>query len=209
MESYLSRWESDPMFIDLNNRYNKIHGIENKLNSAFIARLYILRQLAKQQITKNSNFAECGTYAGMSVHFVADLCDQRFIGIDSFEGVSDPGIYDTEYFKTLKLSVPIQLAEKTMQSHKNVELYKGWIPDVFNKIDTLEYSYVHIDVDLYEPTKDSIEYFWPKIITGGVLICDDYGSYKTIGARKAMIDFFGQINILELPTGQGIVYKNE
>ena len=53
----------------------------------------------------------------------------------------------------------------------------------------MKYSYVHIDVDLYEPTKESINYFWPKMVYGGVLICDDYGSYKTIGARKAMDDF--------------------
>ena len=45
------------------------------------------------------------------------------------------------------------------------------------------------------------------MVYGGVLICDDYGSYKTIGARKAMDDFFGKKNILELPTGQGIIWK--
>lgn len=209
MDSYISSWINDPVFIDLNNRYNEIHGLNNSLDNAFIARLYILRQLAQQQTNKNSNFAECGTYAGMSMHFVADLCSQRFIGIDSFEGVSDPGIYDTDYFKTIKLAIPIEIAEKTVKYHKNIELYKGWIPTVFSKIDEADYSYVHIDVDLYEPTKESIEYFWPKIVRGGVLICDDYGSNKTIGARKAMIDFFGKVNILELPTGQGIVYKNE
>ena len=60
---------------------------------------------------------------------------------------------------------------------------------------------------MYEPTKDSINYFWPKIVPGGVIICDDYGSYKTIGARKAMDDFFGKDKILELPTGQGLVWK--
>jgi hypothetical protein len=209
MDRYLSRWQDDLDFIELNNQYNIIHSIDTATEGAFIARQYILRQLAKQQSGKNSNFAECGTYAGMSVHFVADLCPQRFIGIDSFEGVSEPGEHDTDYFKTLKLDIPIEYAEKTMieGNHKNVELYKGWIPEVFKNIDDLEYSYVNVDVDLYQPTKDSIEYFWPRIISGGVLICDDYGSYKTIGARKAMIDFFGQDNIFEIPTGQAIVYK--
>lgn len=207
MDSYISSWQHDPMFIDLNNRYNEMHGLKNELNTAFMGRLYILRQLAKQQTSKNKNFAECGTYAGMSMHFVADLCNKRFIGIDSFEGVSEPGKYDTDYFKNLKLEIPIEVAEKTTKSHKNVELYKGWIPTVFKTIDNLEYSYIHIDVDLYQPTKDSIEYFWPKLVNGGVLICDDFGSEKTIGAKKAMIDFFGRDKILEIPTGQAIVYK--
>jgi hypothetical protein len=97
----------------------------------------------------------------------------------------------------------------TLEGIDNAEIYKGWIPKVFNKIDNLQYSYVHIDVDMYEPTRDSISYFWDRICVGGVLICDDYGSYKTIGARKAMNDFFNRSDILELPTGQAIVFKKD
>jgi hypothetical protein len=66
---------------------------------------------------------------------------------------------------------------------------------------------VHVDVDLYEPTKESIGYFWPKIVSGGVLICDDYGSHKTEGSRKAVNDAFENHNIFELPTGQAIIWK--
>lgn len=207
MDSYISRWKDDPRFIELNYQYDQIHGIKTDIDSALVARLYILRQLAKHQQNKNLNFAEAGVFAGMSMHFVAEFCNARFIGIDSFEGVSDPGTYDTDYFKTVKLDIPIDYAKRTTKNIKNIELYKGWIPDIFNQIEDLEYCYVNIDVDLYEPTKNSIEYFWPKIVPGGVLICDDYGSYKTIGARKAMNDFFGQENLLELPTGQAIIYK--
>lgn len=207
MDSYISRWKDDPGFIELNSQYDKIHGIKSDLDSALLARLYILRQLASHQKSKNLNFAEAGVFAGMSMHFVSEFCNSRFIGIDSFEGVSEPGNNDTEYFKTVKLDIPIDYAKRTIATHKNIELYKGWIPEVFNEIDTLEYSYIHIDVDLYEPTKNCIEYFWPKLTSGGVFICDDYGSYKTIGARKAMNDFFGQENLLELPTGQAIIYK--
>lgn len=207
MDSYLSRWKDDAEFINLHRLFNETANINNNINTALYARLYVLRQLAKQQAIKNSNFAECGTYAGMSIFFTADACNKRFIGIDSFEGVSEPDENDTDYFKTVKLDIPMDVAKNILKEHNNVELYKGWIPKVFNSIDNLNYSYVHIDVDLYQPTKDSIEYFWPKLIPTGVLICDDYGSYKTIGARKAMLDFFGKDNILELPTGQAIVYK--
>jgi len=212
MESYLSRWQDDPEFVKLHQTFNSITGMNDPIDTVLYARLYILRQLAKQQSNKKSNFVECGTYAGMSIYFVADLCNKRFLGIDSFEGVSEPGIFDSDYFKTVKLAMPLEIAQKiTKNLEKNnfkVELYKGWIPEVFEKIDTLSYSYVHIDTDLYEPTKNSIEHFWPLMVDGAVLICDDYGSKKTPGARKAMIDFFGQEQILELPTGQAIVYKH-
>jgi hypothetical protein len=206
VNSYISSWEKDPDFVALFNKFNLITGMNNEINNALYARLYILRQLATQQKDKG-NFAECGVYAGMSMFFVADLCKYRFIGVDSFEGVSEPGEYDNDYFKSKKLAIDISFAKAFLKKFNNIDLHKGWVPEVFDKIDDKEYAYVNIDVDLYDPTKNSIEYFWPKLIKGGVLICDDYGSDKTPGARKAMNDFFGVDNILELPTGQALVYK--
>ena len=207
MEDYLSRWTDDEEFIALCHRFNSITGMQNTFDNAWYARLYILRQLATQQSKIGSDWAECGVYAGMSMFFVADLAPLNFIGIDSFEGVSEPGENDTEYFKKVKLDIPITYAQKSLQEFNNVQLIKGWIPQAFNNLKNTTYSYVHIDVDLYEPTIKSIEYFYPKMISGGVMICDDFGSYKTIGARKAFIDFFGKDSLLELPTGQCIVYK--
>lgn len=209
MESYLSRWSDDPEFVAIYEKFNKLYDLNNKIDTALYARLYVLRQLADQQKDKNLNFAECGVYAGMSMLFTADKCNQRFIGIDSFEGVSAKTEFDTDYFDTVKLDLDMKYSLITLGGIDNTEIYKGWIPEVFNKIDNLQYSYVHIDVDMYEPTRDSISYFWDKICVGGVLICDDYGSYKTIGARKAMNDFFNRSDILELPTGQAIVFKKD
>lgn len=208
MDSYISNWENDKIFFSIYEEFNKLTEMTSSIDTALYARLYILRQLASQQ-SNRGNFAECGVYAGMSMFFVADLCKNNFIGIDSFQGVSKPSRHDTEYFKHHDLSIDIKYTSSFLKNFKNIILYRGWIPEVFNDIKENSYSYVNIDVDLYEPTKNSIEYFWPKIISGGVLICDDYGSEKTIGARKAMNDYFGQNNILELPTGQGIIFKNE
>ncbi len=207
MESYLSRWTDDQDFVEIFNKFNNLYNLNNEIDTAFIARLYMLRQLAEQQSSKDLNFAECGVYAGMSMLFTADKCNQRFIGIDSFEGVSAKTEFDTDYFDSVKLDIDMKYSIMTLDGIPNVEIYKGWIPDAFEHLDELEYSYIHIDVDMYEPTRDSISYFWPRLSDGGVLICDDYGSYKTPGARKAMNDFFNRSDILELPTGQAIVFK--
>ena len=209
MESYLSRWTDDQDFVKLHNDYNLICNIHNVMDNAMYARIYILRQLAKQQSIINPylDFAECGVYAGMTMFFTSEFCDKTFIGIDSWEGVSEPGEFDTEYFKTVKLKSEFAWAKNNLSRYSNVLLKKGWIPEVFDEVEESKYSFVHIDVDLYEPTKKSIEYFWPKLVSGGVLICDDYGSYKTTGARKAVDDYFEKHNILELPTGQAIIWK--
>ena len=47
-----------------------------------------------------------------------------------------------------------------------------------------------IDVDLYEPTLDSLKFFFPRLINGGVIICDDYNSKVFNGAKKACDEYF-------------------
>ena len=42
---------------------------------------------------------------------------------------------------------------------------------------------MHVDVDVYQPTRDSIEYFYPRLVPNGVIVCDDY---NWPGARKAI-----------------------
>ena len=50
--------------------------------------------------------------------------------------------------------------------------------------------------DIYQPTKDSFEYFYPKLASGGIIVSDDY---NWPGARKA-IDAFCSRNGLALHT---------
>ena len=49
-------------------------------------------------------------------------------------------------------------------------------------------SILRLDTDFYESTKVELEVLFPKLISGGFLIIDDYGHWK--GARKAVDEFF-------------------
>ena len=70
-----------------------------------------------------------------------------------------------------------------------INIRPGWVADTMpgaaNEVDKL--GILRIDVDWYEPTKVVIETLYPKLISNGYLICDDYGYWK--GARKAIDDY--------------------
>ena len=68
---------------------------------------------------------------------------------------------------------------------------------------------MHIDVDLYEPTRGCLEYFYPRLVEGGVMICDDYGAPLYPGAHKAWDEYCGQNDIayVVLDTGQSVLIK--
>tara|TARA_A100001011_G_C13541844_1_gene528805 strand:- start:8 stop:496 length:489 start_codon:yes stop_codon:yes gene_type:complete len=77
---------------------------------------------------------------------------------------------------------------------KNIFLNKGWIPQVFEKTEERTYSFIHIDVDLYEPTLESLKYFFSKLSKGGIIICDDYGYNLFPGAKKAVDEFISTLD---------------
>ena len=35
--------------------------------------------------------------------------------------------------------------------------------------------FCHIDVDVYESAKDAFAFAWPRLVSGGVIVFDDYG----------------------------------
>jgi len=87
--------------------------------------------------------------------------------------------------------------------------HKGWIPQRFADVSESDFCFVHLDVDLYQPTLDSLQFFYDRMPRGGIILCADYGFITCPGARQAMDAFFAakKENIVCLPTGQAFVQK--
>ena len=49
-------------------------------------------------------------------------------------------------------------------------------------------SFLRLDTDWYESTKKELEILYNKLVTGGILVIDDYGHFD--GARKAVDEYF-------------------
>jgi O-methyltransferase len=70
----------------------------------------------------------------------------------------------------------------------------------------LAFSLVNLDVDLYKPTKAGLEYFYPLLSPGGVIIIHDY-NYKWPGIKKAVDEFVAGIpeTLVMVPDMEGSV----
>ena len=75
---------------------------------------------------------------------------------------------------------------------KNYELVSGDIIEALPKflVENPErrFSLIHIDVDVYEPTICILEHTWNKIVSGGIIMLDDFGTVE--GETKAVEEFF-------------------
>lgn len=78
--------------------------------------------------------------------------------------------------------------KKIVGSDKGITLVKGKVEETSLHTIPNKISVLRLDVDWYEPTLASLENFYPKLQSGGVIIVDDYGHHS--GARKAVDLYF-------------------
>ena len=67
---------------------------------------------------------------------------------------------------------------------------------------------MHLDVDLYRSTLQCLEYFWPRVLPGGVLLSHDYSILP--GVKQAFTEFTERTpeKVIELPTTQCMLIKS-
>ena len=152
--------------------------------------------------------AECGTYRGATALLLAHAWKSRdpaFGGeglslIDSFVGTSESGEHDLipvrgeggatrreAFFPVAQADISPELVRGYFSAFPRVGICAGWIPQVFASVPEQPWSFVHLDVTLYEPTLAALAYFYPRLTQGGVIVCD--GSIFCPGAKKAWDEF--------------------
>ena len=158
------------------------------------------------------HFAECGVFRGASAYPMCELAaktNRQVHLFDSFEGLSEPNELEKGHWSRGDLSVSEEDVRQNLSEFECFKTFKGWIPEAFPRIEDCKYSFLHVDVDLEQPTRDSITFFYPRMDPGAVILLDDHGSAMCPGARKTALDFFtdrGEM-VLDLATGQGLVIK--
>jgi len=161
--------------------------------------------------------AECGVRYGKSSYFVLNALRDRNRQhhlCDSFEGLSEPGDVDAETiarresWRAGDLAADEAIVHEKLKDFPQCRFHRGWIPDCFEGLEGRQFALVHVDVDLYEPTLAAFEFFYPRLVPGAVMVCDDYGFASCPGARRAVDEYFaGRADVLiELPSGQALVF---
>ncbi len=64
------------------------------------------------------------------------------------------------------------------------------VRDFVEKNPGIRFSLIHFDCDLYRPTKIALEYLWPLVSKGGVVLFDEYSIKEWPGETKAVDEYF-------------------
>jgi len=178
-------WWTDEAFNVYLKKFNEHDG-----NNA--DRRFSVAQLLRLCSAIEGDTAEVGVYQGAMSWLILSMGHAKRMHhiFDSFEGLSRPLALDGDHWSAGALACGEDFVNRNLSEFSGFySLYKGWVPSRFKEIENLRFSFVHIDVDLHDPTRDSIEFFYNRMNVGGIMVCDDYGFTTCPGATKACNDF--------------------
>ena len=72
---------------------------------------------------------------------------------------------------------------------ENVTIVKGEFPDTAEPYSDRHFSAVFCDADSYLNALRFLEFFFPRMVTGGIILFDDYGFVKTPGVKEVITNF--------------------
>jgi O-methyltransferase len=150
-------------------------------------RLYQLWALSRQG--KHGCVLEVGTWRGGSGALLAAATGVRTFLCDTFSGVVKRSALDTHYEGGEHADASRADVEQLLQRLKldNAHVIEGVFPDeTGSQIQDVHFRFCHIDVDVYEGTRDVLRWVWPRLLSGGIVVIDDYGFRATDGATRAV-----------------------
>ena len=166
---------------------------------------------------------ECGVWKGGLMQLAAltllELGDvsRKIYLYDTFEGMPEPGVFDKDWndasphpkWESLRwesedslgsrfgfggsLETVRSTMEETKYPSENFIFVRGLVEETIPTTCPKQIAYLRLDTDWYSSTAHELEYLFPLLSVGGILVIDDYGYYK--GSRKATDEYIKKNNI--------------
>ena len=204
-------WVTDEHSIKIINQVRKEVGLNFTIRDSF--NIYLLAKI--QSHVCDGDFAEVGVYKGGSAKIISEAAEDKIIHLfDTFSGFDEKGISFHDDEQQLKVwdkrynnfkDVNLEKVQLYLKQYKTC-FHKG----IFNKNDSCitqkRFSFVHFDADLYEPLKDCISGFYPRLNQNGMILVEDCSQKGTQKAIKESQDKFG-FTSLQVSPEQFLILK--
>jgi Macrocin-O-methyltransferase (TylF) len=151
---------------------------------------------------------ECGVFKGASLtrfaafrELLGSPYSKKIVGFDTFGAFPEtdyaPDVAVREEFVAAagRESIGVSQLEEVLEqqgTQRNVELVEGdileTVPAYVEQHPELRISLLNLDTDVYEPARVILEHLYPRVVPGGVLVVDDYGTFP--GETHAVDEYF-------------------
>lgn len=156
--------------------------------------------------------AELGVFQGDFAKVINWAFPERALYLfDTFEGFHSADV-DVEKLRGLRTkfndfsATGESFVLGRMPHPRNVLIRKGLFPTTAAGLETT-FCFVSLDADLYAPIHAGLQYFWPRLNSGGYIMVHDYNNSSYPGVREAVWEFCGAtaVSFVPIPDGFGSV----
>jgi O-methyltransferase len=175
------------------NKFREIYDIIYPYTMVDIYRCYEIWHLISQISKVDGAIIEIGVWKGGTAGIICKKVEieglnKKIYLADTFKGVAKASDKDKRYRGGEHSDTSIRIVNELLSKKLKLNNYKileGIFPDESaHLVDDNQFSLCHIDVDTYDSAKDIVDWIWPKLMIGGIVVYDDYGFIGTDGITK-------------------------
>ena len=170
---------------------------EWRVNTSYRELVNIHRMLKQTEHLKG-DIAELGVYRGGTAKLMALTCPHKALHLfDTFSGIpcKDATLDDMDIGEC---KAGISEVQWYLKGIDNAVYHPGLFPKTAKGVNC-KFSFVNMDADQYASTLDGLAYFYPRMVTGGIIILHDYFSMNARGVAQAVVEYKKQQELACIP----------
>ena len=178
-----------------------------------IARFISLYEVYKMTLGVAGHIGEIGVFKGAGSLFFAKLMKlfepeslTLVHGFDWFQGakiteeekfVTDGECHE-DYERVIKL-IRAQGLDSVVHIH-NLDVTKD-LDQFFKENPQLQFKLIFADCGIYEVVRSTLEHFWPRLTSGGIMLFDQFNHEVAPGETRAIKEFMPDAKLRTFPFG--------
>lgn len=197
--------------VDVSKKWDYENGFYLTCETSRIGKLLNHLEIYNKIVDLPGDIVEFGVYKGTSLvrlmsfrNLLENESSRKVYGFDIFGKFPDvlELASDKDFVERFETQGGFGISKQELEMHlrtkgfSNFELIAGDImqtlPEFVSGHKAEKIALLHIDVDVYEPSKMILETLWERVVKGGILMLDDYGTVE--GETKAVDEFFSGNN---------------
>lgn len=196
----------DPFFVD-----SLTSDTTSPVEKSIVWRRYILLYFAQLSLHVEGDFLELGCYTGHTAMELVRRMDlaragKQYYLYDLFSWQDGDGhTFRKEHGNPRMYEDVVE----RFAPYPWVHVIRGPVPESFAQGFPEKIAFAHIDMNSPEPEAGALEQVLPRLSSRGCIVFDDYGWWGYCRQKMALDPIIAAhgLDIVELPTGQGLLIK--
>jgi hypothetical protein len=216
------RFLADPRFQKAYRR-----GIEASrgVDPRFEWRVHVALWAASRALLAQGDFMECGVNAGFLSSAIMEFLNwestgRKFYLVDTFAGppLSQYSAAEVQQGRDRPARealasggyvTDLERVRSNFAQWPSAVVFQGEVPGALAQLQIAQAAFLHLDLNSAGPECAALELFWPRVSERGLILLDDYAFFRSEpqGDALELVAKRLGIEILNLPTGQGLILK--